>query len=67
MIECSFESSEEELSVTTLIEAGLQKVFLDPRLASFEGRDWGFKNQRERNYGEHWGAGNGKKIESRFC
>ena len=67
MIECSFESSEEELSVTTLIEAGLQKVFLDPRLASFEGRDWGFKSQRERNYGEHWGAGNGKKIESRFC
>ena len=68
MIECSFELSEEELSVTTLIEAGLQKVFLDPRLASFEGRDWGFKSQRERNLnGEHWGAGNGKKIESRFC
>ena len=42
MIECSFELSEEELSVTTLIEAGLQKVFWDPRLASFEGRDWGF-------------------------
>ena len=27
MIECSFELSEEELSVTTLIEAGLQKFF----------------------------------------
>ena len=67
MIECSFELSEEEFSVTTLIEAGLQKVFWDPRLASFEGRDLGFKSQRERYLnGEHWGVGNGKKIESRF-
>ena len=42
-------------------------MFWDPRLASFEGRDWGFKNQRERYLnGEHPGAGNGKKIESRF-
>ena len=63
MIKCTFELSEEELSVTTLIEDGLQQVFWDPGLASSEGRDWGFKSQRERYInGEHWGAGNGKKL-----
>ena len=63
MIECSFELSEEELSV---IEDSLQQVFWDPGLASSEGRDWGFKSQRERYLnGEYWGAGNGK-LESRF-
>ena len=63
MIEYSFELNEEEVSVTTLIEDGLQEVFWYPGLASSEGRDWGFKSQRERYLnGEHWGAGNGKKL-----